>query len=100
MLLNLRLTIHLPNFQLKKPLLQLSDDVVKDLSTDQTYGYRITQAITTGEIPAYLALLKIGPVSHSRWLTTANRFCRIYILKHGFSGKTLINLRLIVEYMF
>src|SRR6218665_1135084 len=99
MLMNLRLTIHLPNFQLRKPLLQLSDDVVKDLSTNQAYGYRITQAIKTGELPADLALLKIGPVSHSRWLTTANRFCRIYVSKHGLSGKTLINLRLIVEYI-
>src|SRR6218665_2288308 len=45
------------------------------------------------------SLLKIGPVSHSRWLTTANRFCHIYVSKHGLSGKTLINLRLIVEYV-
>ena len=70
-----------------EPLLQLSDDVAKD----QAYGYRITQAINTLELPADLALLKIGPLSHSRWLTTANRFCRIYVSKHGLSGKTLIN---------
>ena len=80
-------------------LLQLSDDVVKDLSNDKAYGYRITQAIKTGELPTDLVLLKIGPLSHSHWLTTANRFCRIYVSKHGLSGKTLINLRLIVEYI-
>ena len=56
---------------------QLSDEVVKDLSTDQSYGYRIVTAIWTGVLPKDLALLEIGPVSHSRWLTTALRFMNI-----------------------
>uniref|UniRef100_UPI00358F4A34 uncharacterized protein n=1 Tax=Myxine glutinosa TaxID=7769 RepID=UPI00358F4A34 len=82
-----------------EPLISLSDNVLTDLSTDQAYGYKITQAIRTGELPTDLALLEIGPVSHSRWLTTANRFCRIWVSKHGVKGKTLNNLRLIVEYI-
>jgi hypothetical protein len=82
-----------------EPLISLSDNVVKDLSTDQAYGYRITQAIRTGELPIDLALLEIGPVSHSKWLTTANRLCRIWVSKHGLKGKTLNNLRLIVEFI-
>ena len=82
-----------------EPLISLSDDVVKDLSTDQAYGYRIIQAIRTGELPTDLALLEIGPVSHSRWLTTANRLCRIWVSNHGLKGKTLKNLKLIVEYI-
>ena len=83
-----------------QPLISLSDSVVKDLSTDQAYGYRITQALKTGELPVDLALLEIGPVSHSRWLTTAIcRLCRMWVSKHGLTGKNLKTLRLIVEYI-
>jgi len=45
---------------------QLTEAVIKDLSTDQSYGYRIVGAIRTGVLPKDLALLEIGPVSHSR----------------------------------
>ena len=78
---------------------QLSDEVIKDLSTDQSYGYRIVTAIRTGVLPKDLALLEIGPVSHSRWLTTALRFTRIWISKHNLKGKNLNNLRMIVEFI-
>src|SRR6218665_120153 len=82
-----------------EPLISLSDNVFKYLSTDQAYGYYITQYIRTGKLPTDLALLEIGPVSHSRWFTTANRLCRIWVSKHGLKGKILHNLRLIVEYI-
>jgi hypothetical protein len=82
-----------------EPLVPLSDTVVKDLSTDQAYGYRITQAIRTGILPTDLALLEIGPVSHSRWLTTANRICRIWVSKHSLKGSNLKTLQLLVEYI-
>ena len=71
-----------------EPLITLIDDIVKDLSTDQAYGYRITQAIRAGELPKDLALLEIGPVSHSRWLTTANRLCRMWVSKHAWLQRT------------
>ena len=41
----------------------------------------------------------IGPVNHSRWLTTPNQFLRMWVSKHGFKGKNLTNLRLIVEFI-
>ena len=81
------------------PDIQLTDEILKDLSTDQAYGYRISQAIRTGDLPTDLALLEIGPVSHSRWLTTANRLCRMWVSEHGLKGKDLINLRYIVEFI-
>ena len=62
------------------------DNVIKDLFTDQFYGYKIVSAIRSGNIPKDLALLKIGPVNHSRWLTTANRLCRIWVSKHELEG--------------
>lgn len=92
------------NFSFKKittggPIANLDDKTVQDLSTDQAYGYRITMAIKTGNVPEDLANLEIGPVNHARWLTTANRLCRIYISKHGLKGKPLKNLELIVEFI-
>lgn len=38
-----------------------------------------------------------GPVCMSRWLTTANRFMRVYVSKHRLAGDDKKNLDLIVE---
>lgn len=81
------------------PLIELDEDIIADLSTDQKYGYRMVNAIRAGTVPVDLANLDIGPVNHSRWLTTANRFLRLYVCKHGFTGKNLSNLKLIVEFI-
>ena len=80
-------------------LVNLEEDILKDLSDDQKYGYSIVQAIRTGIIPDNLANLEIGPLNHSRWLTTANRFLRLYCSEHGHKGSILRNLRLITEYI-
>ena len=82
-----------------EPLIHLKNETLRDLSADQSYGYQITQAIKTGHLPSHLALLEIGPVSHSRWLTTANRLCRMRVSKHGLKGEKLHNLRMIVEFI-
>ena len=81
------------------PLPTIPPEVVKDLSTDQYYAYLIHEAIRTGKISARLASLEIGPVNHSRWLTTANRFLRIWCSKHRLKGKNLANLQQIIEYI-
>ncbi|QQP41163.1 Uncharacterized protein FKW44_015445 [Caligus rogercresseyi] len=91
-----------PNFNcicVGPPLIKLPDEVIQDLSTDQHYGYKIVCAVREGVLPAKLALLEIGPVNHSRWLTTANRFLRLWVSKHGLRGKNLKNLQLIVEFI-
>ena len=77
----------------------MDEDIIADLSTDQKYGYRMVNAIRAGTVPVDLANLDIGPVFHARWLTTANRFMRLYVCKHGFSRKNLTNLKLIVEFI-
>ena len=56
--------------EIGKPLINLSNDVVKDLSTDQYYSYQIAQAIQSGLVSQQLGLFKIGPVNMARWLTT------------------------------
>lgn len=81
------------------PLIYLSQEIIKDLSTDQSYAYQICQAIKTGVLPNRLAMLEIGPVCHSRWLTTSLRFCRIWVSNHGLTGENLENLRMIVNFI-
>ena len=54
------------NISIGGALVTLTDDVIKDLSTDQFYGYKIVSAIRSGNIPKDLVLLEIGPVNHSR----------------------------------
>ncbi|KAG0715733.1 hypothetical protein GWK47_000101 [Chionoecetes opilio] len=91
-----------PNFthiSVGPPLIKLPDKVIQDLSTDQHYDYKIVCAVRDGVLPAGLALLEIGPVNHSRWLTTANRLIRLWVSKHRLKGKNLKNLHFIVEFI-
>ena len=55
-----------------EPLISLNENIVKDFSKDESYDYKITQAIRTGNLPTNLNLL--DPVNYSRWQTTANTF--------------------------
>ena len=73
-------------------------EVINDLSTDQAYAYRIMKMITTGVVDRELLQLQIGKVSHSRWLTTAIRFCRLWVSKHGQTGEDMKNFRAIMEW--
>jgi hypothetical protein len=49
------------------------------LSKDQRYLHDIALAIHSGLCSIDLANREPGPISHSRWLTTANRVLRLYI---------------------
>ena len=51
----------------------------EDLSTGQKYMYDIHQAVVKGECSPDLAHRNPGKISHSRWLTTANRLLSLYI---------------------
>ena len=88
-----------PNFKTISPpipLPEMPQEVINDLSTDQHYAYRICKMIATGEVDEDLLNMKVGIVCHSRWLTTACRFCRLYISKHKFTGEVLKKLNSIV----
>ena len=80
-------------------LIKLDQEVIEDLSSDQNYGYRMVNAIKLGKVPLDLQNMDIGPVYHARWLTTANRFLKLWVSKHGFKGKDLTNLKMIVEFI-
>jgi hypothetical protein len=69
--------------------------VCDDLSTDQKYIFEVHQAISHGTCSQDLARRNPGKMSHSRWLTTANRILRLYI---GTENPTE-NLKTIVNYI-
>ena len=50
-----------------------------DLSTDQQYLFDICEAVITGCCSLSLSRRDPGAMSHSRWLTTANRILRLYV---------------------
>lgn len=51
----------------------------RELGKDQQYFYNICQAVNSGDCPLELSKRDPGPISHARWLTTANRILRLYI---------------------
>lgn len=65
------------------------------LSTDQKYLAEIYTAISTGICTDSLAKKNPGNMSHSRWLTTANRVLRLYVSTELPSD----NLKIIVTYI-
>ncbi|GBP79762.1 hypothetical protein EVAR_56670_1 [Eumeta japonica] len=54
-------------------------DMTDDLSTDQKYLHRIVTAIISGTFPDDLGHKSPGKLSHTRWLTRANRLLRFYV---------------------
>ena len=57
---SLERTLNFPAIPGKTSLPDLPDKVVKDLSSDQHYGYRITKAIRCGKMDNDLAALTVG----------------------------------------
>ena len=82
-----------------KDLIKLDDNVVNNLSDDQKYGYNMVKAIRSGTVSSQLASLEIGPVNHARWLTTANRFLRLWISENNFEEEDMRKLKLIVQFI-
>ena len=82
-------------------LRELPDYIVADLSTDQKYMYKITRMIITGHLQINILKQVVGPVNHSRWLTTACRLCRIWVSNHGLrkNSKAFTSLKKIVSFI-
>jgi hypothetical protein len=66
-----------------------------DLSTDQRYLLEISHAVQAGTCSFDLSKRNPGPLSHSRWLTTANRLLRLYIA----TANPTSGFKQIVEYV-
>lgn len=58
----------------------------QDLSSDQNYlVFQIVSAISVGNVSCELNRKNLDKMSHARWLTTANRILRLYVLTRTFS---------------
>jgi hypothetical protein len=68
-----------------------------DLSKDQQYLLDIVKSVTTGLCEPDLAAKDPGPLSHSRWLTCANRVLRLYISEVSPSNELKILANYIVK---
>ena len=93
-----------PNFNFKKidmgpDLIELPDDVIKDLSTDQHLLYKRVRAARSGHLPRDVALRKAGKIVHSRWLNTATTFVEMWQSHHGLKGDLLDRLETIVTFI-
>lgn len=73
----------------------ISEDVVNDLSEDQKYLYKMCKVVESGHCPPQVADCQPGKMSHSRWLTTANRVLRLYVS----SIKPSTNLKVLAKFI-
>ncbi|GBN97717.1 hypothetical protein AVEN_202615-1 [Araneus ventricosus] len=69
----------LPVLNFKSSKCKILEIERKILSKDQQYLLDISYAIKSGSSPEDLTVREPGPVSLSRWLTTANRALRLYL---------------------
>jgi len=65
------------------------------LSKDQQYLYKAVHAINEGHFSDQLSVMEPGPLSHSRWLTLANRILRLYVSTQNCSE----GLKVLVKYV-
>lgn len=65
----------------------LSEIDTKTLSKDQHYLLEMARSVNDGTVSVDLANKNPGPMSHSRWLTTANRLLRLYVASRKSSKK-------------
>ena len=59
----------------------------------------MVKAVTSGILPMEMGNCAIGLIDHSRWLTTANQFLRLWVSKHGVTGENLYRLREIIKFI-
>ena len=67
-----------------------------DFSKDQKYLLHAYQAVSTGHFDDALAHFNPGKMAHSRWLTTANRFLRLYMAIDNQSDKFVTIIKFIM----
>lgn len=79
------------------PSCQLPSAVINptQLSTDQAYLYKISEAVISGQCSSDLALMHPGNMCKSRWLTCANRILRLYIS----TDKPTKEINILVKYI-
>jgi len=77
---------------------ELLTEVKKDLSADQKFLHDMCQTVAMGECTGGIENRQPGKLSHSRWLTTANRILRLYVATDQ-SSTTFKNLLILAEFV-
>ena len=85
----------MPVVKFEKIDAEIIDFESTNLSSDQTYLLKITNAVITGHVDERLTKASPGKLCHSRWLTMANRLIRLYISTELPS----LDLKLLVQYV-
>ena len=80
-------------------LIDLPEDIVKTLSTDQHNCYLLVKAIKSGNLSRDLANKKGGPINHARWLTTGQALLMLWVREHKLHRETLRKFELIVNFV-
>ena len=80
----------------ERPLVEIPEDVLRNMSTDQKLSYKLVKAVKSGNLPVELQEIQCGKISHARWLTTAQSLVFMWTRKHGLSGRDLKTLELLV----
>ena len=64
------------------------------MSSDAKVAYKICKSVMAGDLSEDLRYIQIGPLNHSRWLTTETRILYLWTRKHGLTGKSLQTLEI------
>ena len=82
-----------------EPMVQLSDDVVKSLSTDSQLAYRLTKAMVEGKMDVDLVNRLVGNLSHARWLTRAEAILLLQMSEHDLDEEQCEKLSLLSKWI-
>ena len=80
-------------------LVELPDDVLKDLSSDQKLLYQLVKMVKTGVKLPNIEKFEIGGISLARWLTHSSAMILIYCSKHNLTEEATKKLKLIVTHI-
>ena len=79
-------------------LINLPEEVVNKMSTDQKSCYMLVGAVKAGSLPPSLQEMLCGKLCHARWLTTAQRIIFLWTRKHDLTGKNLKVLEMLAKF--
>ena len=80
-------------------LLDLSSEIVDDLSSDQKTLYKLVKMVRTGEVIPNLQQYQMGKLGAARWLTHACAVLRLYCSHHELDEEESRKLKVIVKFI-
>ena len=80
-------------------LVEIPEDIVKNMSTDSSQCYRLLRALRHGCLDQTLANVRCGSLSHARWLTLGEAILMLYMSDHGLEGEVYRKFILIIKFV-